>query len=60
MDTLTETPGGILTPALAITANALSHQVDEYLQAGFAGHLAKPFRREELARAIAAAVAPPT
>lgn len=39
-------------PALAITANAMSHQVAEYLEAGFAGHLGKPFRREDLMRAI--------
>ncbi len=41
-------------PALAITANALSHQVAEYAQAGFVGHLGKPFRREDLAAALAA------
>ncbi|MFN4099577.1 MAG: ATP-binding protein, partial [Pararhodobacter sp.] len=41
-------------PALAITANALSHQVAEYAQAGFAAHLGKPFRREDLAAALTA------
>ncbi len=39
-------------PAIAITANAMSHQVAEYLQAGFAAHLAKPVRRAELARLV--------
>jgi PAS domain S-box-containing protein len=29
-------------PAIAVTANALSHQVAAYLAAGFAGHVAKP------------------
>lgn len=39
-------------PALAVTANALRHQVDQYLGAGFDGHVAKPFRREALAQAL--------
>ena len=30
------------TPILALTANAMSHQVDEYLAAGLDGHVAKP------------------
>lgn len=38
--------------AIAITANAMSHQVADYLEAGFAAHLAKPVRRAELARLI--------
>ncbi|MCB1396107.1 MAG: PAS domain S-box protein [Rhodobacter sp.] len=41
-------------PALAVTANAMDHQVAEYIAAGFAGHIAKPFRKETLAAAIAA------
>jgi len=41
-------------PALAVTANAMDHQVAEYIAAGFAGHVAKPFRKETLAAAIAA------
>ncbi|KPQ01764.1 MAG: Signal transduction histidine kinase [Rhodobacteraceae bacterium HLUCCA12] len=40
------------TPALAVTANAMQHQVDEYLAAGFAGHIAKPFRRAVLAQTL--------
>lgn len=40
-------------PALAVTANAMQHQVQEYLEAGFAGHVAKPFRSATLARALA-------
>ena len=43
-------------PALAITANAMAHQVAEYLDAGFAAHVGKPFRREDLATAIAGAL----
>ena len=39
-------------PAVAITANALKHQVEEYLAAGFAVHVGKPFRRAGLAAAL--------
>ena len=39
-------------PALAVTANAMQHQVEEYLAAGFAGHIAKPFRKSTLAETI--------
>ncbi len=45
--------GGDVPPALAVTANAMAHQVAEYLQAGFAAHLAKPVRRAELAQLVA-------
>lgn len=38
--------------ALAVTANAMRHQVDDYLAAGFAGHLAKPFRKARLAETL--------
>ena len=33
-------------PAIAITANAMTHQVAEYLQSGFAAHIGKPFKRD--------------
>lgn len=39
-------------PALAVTANALRHQIDSYLAAGFDGHVAKPFRRDTLGLAL--------
>jgi len=45
------------TPAVAITANAMAHQVEEYLSAGFDAHVGKPFRRDGLARALRAVVA---
>jgi signal transduction histidine kinase/CheY-like chemotaxis protein len=45
------------TPIIALTANAMSHQVDEYLQAGMDGHLAKPIEAASLFAAIAQAVA---
>ncbi len=40
--------------AVAITANALTHQVDAFRAAGFDAHLPKPFRRADLAAALAA------
>ncbi|MDH2326446.1 response regulator [Cereibacter sp. SYSU M97828] len=39
---------GCRTPALAVTANAMAHQIEEYLAGGFDGHLAKPLRHEDL------------
>lgn len=41
------------TPAIAITANAMSHQVADYLASGFDTHVAKPFKMADLVRAIA-------
>lgn len=40
--------GVAMTPALAISANAMTHQVAEYKAAGFAAHIGKPFRRADL------------
>lgn len=39
-------------PALAVTANAMQHQIEAYLSAGFADHVAKPFRKGALAETI--------
>lgn len=48
--------GATPTPAVAVTASALPHQVAEHLAAGFAGCIAKPVRRlqigEELVRVL--------
>jgi PAS domain S-box-containing protein len=41
-------------PAVAVTANAMSHQIEEYLAAGFDAHVAKPIRRERLVEALQA------
>ena len=38
--------------AIAVTANAMKHQVQDYQRAGFAGFLAKPFRKAELLRTL--------
>ena len=35
-------------PAVAVTANAIAHQIEEYLAVGFAAHLAKPLRPDTL------------
>jgi PAS domain S-box-containing protein len=40
------------TPILALSANAMTHQVREYLASGMDGHLAKPIEIELLAKAL--------
>lgn len=44
-------------PAIAVTANAMAHQIHEYLAAGFDGHVAKPIRRPDLTRRMADLIA---
>ena len=44
--------------AIAVTANAMSHQVTEYIMAGFDVHVPKPFRRSELLHAITTLLPP--
>ena len=44
-------------PAVAVTANAMRHQVQEYLAEGFAAHVPKPVQIDMLAETIAAVVA---
>ena len=53
--------GRALCPAIAVTANAMAHQIVSYLDIGFAAHVAKPVRMDVLARTMAAALlqAPP-
>jgi len=45
------------TPIVALTANAMQHQVAEYLAAGLDGHVAKPIDARKLYAAIAEAAA---
>jgi CheY-like chemotaxis protein len=45
------------TPIIALTANVMSHQTDEYLQAGMDDAVAKPICAEDLMRAILTATA---
>jgi signal transduction histidine kinase/ActR/RegA family two-component response regulator len=44
------------TPIVALTANALTHQVAEYMAAGMDGHVAKPIEIAKLYEAISAAL----
>jgi signal transduction histidine kinase len=50
--------GRRLPPALAVTANAMTHQLADYMAQGFAGVVPKPLRPEDLARALASCVVP--
>jgi CheY-like chemotaxis protein/anti-sigma regulatory factor (Ser/Thr protein kinase) len=43
---------GLQVPAIAVTANAMSHQVTEYILAGFNAHVPKPYRQSTLLNAI--------
>jgi len=47
-------------PIVALTANALSHQVQEYLAVGMDGHVAKPIEIAKLYDAISRALTEPT
>jgi signal transduction histidine kinase/ActR/RegA family two-component response regulator len=47
------------TPILALTANALVHQVEEYLGAGMDGHVAKPIEISKLYDAMSRALSGP-
>jgi signal transduction histidine kinase/ActR/RegA family two-component response regulator len=44
------------TPIVALTANALTHQVAEYMAAGMDGHVAKPIEIAKLYEAISVAL----
>ncbi|WP_334164529.1 ATP-binding protein [Phenylobacterium sp.] len=48
--------GRTRTPIVALTANALSHQVAEYLAVGMDGHVAKPIEIAKLYEAISTAL----
>lgn len=49
--------GRTRTPIVAVTANALAHQVEDYLAAGMEGHVAKPVEVSKLYSAIEDAIA---
>ena len=51
---------GARTPIVALTANAMTHQVAEYLAAGMDDFVAKPIEVARLFAAIDAALAPHT
>jgi CheY-like chemotaxis protein len=46
------------TPIVALTANAMSHQVEQYAAAGMNGHVAKPIQAAELFEALTRASVP--
>jgi signal transduction histidine kinase/ActR/RegA family two-component response regulator len=46
-------------PAIAFTANAMAHQVAEYLEAGFDGCLTKPLTQAQLAKVLAQVMTAP-
>jgi signal transduction histidine kinase/ActR/RegA family two-component response regulator len=46
------------TPVVALTANAMSHQVEQYALAGMDGHVAKPIQAAELFAALTRAAVP--
>jgi signal transduction histidine kinase/CheY-like chemotaxis protein len=48
--------GRARTPILGLTANAMSHQVEEYRRAGMDGHVAKPIDVAKLFAALEAAL----
>ena len=43
-------------PIIALSANAMRHQIEEYLAAGMTAHVAKPIRMAELYAAVQAAL----
>jgi CheY-like chemotaxis protein len=49
----------VRTPILALTANAMVHQIEEYMAAGMDGHVAKPIEISKLYDALNRALAAP-
>jgi two-component system, sensor histidine kinase len=47
------------TPIIALTANAMAHQVEQYLAAGMDGHVAKPIAAADLFQALSAVMEEP-
>ena len=50
--------GALPVPVLAYTANAMLHQIGQYLEEGFDGCLTKPLRRDRLVSEIRRSAAP--
>jgi signal transduction histidine kinase/ActR/RegA family two-component response regulator len=51
--------GRARTPIVALTANAMSHHVEQYSAAGMDSHVAKPIQAAELFAALTRAAVPP-
>ena len=49
MDTI-----GVEAPIIALTANAMKHEVDHYMEVGFDDYLAKPIKRAQFIKTVAA------
>jgi CheY-like chemotaxis protein len=47
------------TPIIAVSANAMAHQVEEYLSVGMDSHVAKPIQINRLQEALEAALSAP-
>jgi CheY-like chemotaxis protein len=47
-------------PILALTANAMTYQVEQYLRAGMDGHVSKPIELQRLYTAIEEALVAPS
>jgi len=47
------------TPIVALTANAMAHQVEQYIAAGMDGHVAKPLQAAELFETLTRAATTP-
>ncbi len=43
---------GYTQPIIALTANAMTHDIERYKAAGFTNHLAKPIEKEEFCRTL--------
>ena len=44
---------GFQSPVIALTANAMSHEIEHYLSLGFDGHLSKPIERDVFITTVA-------
>ena len=51
---------GFEQPIFALTANAMSHEVEQYLSLGFTGHLKKPIERQHFFNILSQYLAPST
>jgi PAS domain S-box-containing protein len=56
LDEIRVMAGAAMPPALAVTANAMAHDIDGYHAAGFDACVSKPIRQDRLAAAIAGAM----
>ena len=45
-------------PIIAVTANAMAHQISQYMVEGFDTHISKPINMTSLTRAIVTCVSP--